>query len=91
MGRSVTQVVVKACSGDWGGPAERNAARNIDPLPLEQKFQCLAGNEKACVLCERKRFSGEDKAENAQGRCRGVGGDMAKVDTKVGAKVQPVS
>ncbi len=60
---------------------------------------CLKGstNQKRDHLLEgfgavrRKRFSGEDKAENAQGRCRGVGGDMAKVDTKVGARVQPVS
>jgi hypothetical protein len=60
---------------------------------MEQMFQCLimAGNQKACDLCVEKRFRGEDKAEHAQGGCRGVGGDMAKVDTKVGARVQPVS
>jgi hypothetical protein len=50
----------------------------------------LAGNQKACVLFAEKRFRGEDKAEHAQGRCSGVGGDMAKVDKKVGGRVQPV-
>ena len=69
-GRSVRQVVVKACSGHWGGPAARNPARKTDPLPLEPLFQCLDGNQKACDLCVEKRFRGEDKAEHAQGRCQ---------------------
>ncbi len=76
-GRSVRHVVVKACSGHWGGPAARNPARKTGPLPLEQLFQCLDGNQKACDLCVEKRFRGEDKAKHAQGRCRGLGGDMA--------------
>ncbi len=90
-GSSVRQVVVKACSGDWGGPADRNPARKAGPLPLEQKFQCLASNQKACDLCVEKKFRGEDKAEHAQERCRGVGGNMAKIETKGGARVQAVS
>ncbi len=73
------------------GAADRNPARKTGPLPLEQLFQCLAGYENACDLCEEKRFRGEDKAKHAQGRCKGVGGDMSKVDAKVGARVQPVS
>ena len=48
-------------------------------------------SQKTCVLGGKKGFRGEDKAHHAQGRCRGVGGDMAKVDTKVGARVQPMS
>ena len=90
-GSNVRQVVVKACSRDWGGPADRNPARKTGPLPLEQKFQCLAGNQKACDLCVEKKFRGEDKAEHAQGRCRGVDGNMAKVETKGGARIQAVS
>ena len=48
-------------------------------------------SQKTCVLGGEKGFRGEDKAQHAQGRCRGVEGDMAKVDTKVGARVQPMS
>ena len=48
-------------------------------------------SQKTCVLGGEKGFRGEDKAHHAQGRCRSVGGDMAKVDTKVGARVQPMS
>jgi hypothetical protein len=50
----------------------------------------MAGNQKASVLCVEKRFRGKDKAEHAQGWCRKVGEDMAKVDTQVGARFEPV-
>ena len=90
-GEQCQTICSKACSRDWGGPADKNPAQKTGPLPLEQKFQCLAGNQKACDLCVEKRFRGEDKAEHAQGRCRGVGGNMTKVDTKGGARVQAVS
>ena len=89
--RSVKKVVVQACNGEKGGPADRNPARKTGPQPLEQLFQCLDGYQKACDLCEKKRFRGEDKVEQAQGRCRGVGGEMAKVDAKAGARIHPVS
>ena len=78
-GRSVREVVVQACSGDGVGPADRNPARKTGPLPLEQLFQCLDGNQKACDLCVEMRFRGEDKAEHAQGRCRRGGGEMEGV------------
>jgi hypothetical protein len=39
----------------------------------------------------REEFRGEDKAQHAQGRCRGVARDMPQVDAKVGLRVQPVS
>ncbi len=46
----------------------------------------------ACDLGGESNLGGrEDKAQHAQGRCRGVGWDMPQVDAKVGARVQPVS
>jgi len=36
-------------------------------------------------------FGGEDKAQHAQGRCRGVGRDMGQVGFKFGARRQPVT
>ncbi len=37
------------------------------------------------------RFGEEDKAQHAQGRCRGVGRDMGQVGFKFGARWQPVT
>ena len=34
---------------------------------------------------------GEDKAQHALGRCRGVGENMGQARSKVGARPQPVS
>jgi hypothetical protein len=36
-------------------------------------------------------FGGEDKAQHAQGTCRGVGRDMGQVGFKFGARRQPVT
>ncbi len=89
--RSVRKVVIQVCSGDWREPAERNTARKMVPLPLNEQFQWLVANKKCVCPGWREEFRGEDKAQHAQGKCRGVGWDMAQVNTKVGERVQPVS
>ena len=61
------------------------------PLPLNEQFQWLVANKKCVCPGWREEFRGEDKAQHAQGKCRGVGWDMAQVNTKVGERVQPVS
>jgi hypothetical protein len=52
------------------------------PTPLEQGVPVASGQPKKCVLGGEKGFRGEDKAQHAQGRCRGVGVNMPKADTK---------
>ena len=89
--RSVRKVVAQACSRDGGEPAERNPGRKNVPLPLNEQFQWLVAFQNCVCSGWREQFSGEDKAQHAQGRCRGVSWDMPQVDAKVGARVQPVS
>jgi hypothetical protein len=54
-------------------------------------MQWLEGTKKERVLGQDLGLGGEVKAENAQGRCRGVGRDMVEVGSKFGARRQPVS
>jgi hypothetical protein len=60
------------------------------PLPFNEQFQWLVAFQNCVCSGWREQFSGEDKAQHAQGRCRGVGWDMPRVDARVGARVQPV-
>ena len=87
----MSKVVVQVCCGDWGGPAQANTARKTLPLPSKHLFQCLEGTKKESVLGEDMGCGGEVKAQNSQGWCRGVGRDMMQVDSKFGARPQPVS
>ena len=74
-----------------GGDLQREIQRDRRPHSLRTRSSSGQWPAKKRVLGGEKGFRGEDKAQHAQGRCRGVGGDMAKVDTKVGARVQPMS
>ncbi len=85
------KVVAQACSRDRGGPAERNPPRKNVPLPSNEQFQSLLAFQNCVSPGWREQFRGEDKAQHAQGRCRGVGWDTPQVDAKFGARVQPVS
>jgi hypothetical protein len=89
--RSVRRIVAQARSRDGGGPAERNSARKNVPLALNEQLQWLVAFQICVCSGWREQFRGEDKAQHAQGRCRGVDWDMPQVDAKVGARVQPVS
>jgi hypothetical protein len=88
--RSVSKVVVQVCSGGWGKLAQANTARKTLPLPSKHLIQCLEGTKKERVLGEDLGFGGEVKAQNAQGRCRGMGRDMVQVGSKFGARRNPV-
>jgi hypothetical protein len=72
------------------GPAQANTARKTLPLLTKHQLQCLKGTKKKSVQGEEMCFGGEDKAQHAQGRCRGVDRDMGQVDFKFGARRQPV-
>ncbi len=67
-----------------------HTGRKNVPLPLNEQFQWLVALQNCVCSGWREQFSGEDKAQHAQGRCRGMGWDMPQVDAKVGARVQPV-
>ncbi len=86
----MSEVVVQACAGNGGEPAGRNPARNTYPLPEKAQFQWSIANQKACVLGGEVGARGEDKAQHALGRCRGVGENMGQARSKVGARPLPV-
>ena len=82
---------MQVCSRDWGEPAQANTARKTLPMSSKHLMQWLEGTKKERVLGQDLGLGGEVKAENAQGRCRGVGRDMVQVGSEFGARRQTVS